>query len=293
MTELHIPAPHQSLHQGAKTLSRLARAGLIGITVLATLFPIFWTFLLSLKDLAQAFHWPPLFIFRPTLENYAHSLLGTGLSLPITPYLKNSLIVALSSTVTSVLVGTLGGYAFARYRFKGKETLMFSVLTTLMLPPVLIALPTYVLMLTLRLTGHLVAIVLAHALFNIPFVVWLMRGFFQDVPFEIEEAAMIDGCGPLQLFAYVALPLASPGLVSTAILSAFYSWNEFIFAMILSGAQSMTAPVYIATFQRQVEMIQWGELGAAVVLTILPLVVFTLLIQRYLVRGLTLGAVKG
>lgn len=276
-----------------KNFWKITSIPIIGFIIMSTLFPIYWTFLLSIKTNSQIHNNPPLFFFHGTINNYSSSILGIGQSLPIGPYLINSTIVAFASTLLSVTIGSLAAYAFTRFKLRRKELVMFANLVTLMLPPVVIAIPLYVLMTRLHLEGSLLAIILAHGFFNTPFVIWMMRSFFQEVPIDVEEQSLVDGASPFQTFILIALPLASPGLVSTSILAAFYSWNEFIFALILSGVDTQTIPVFIATFQREVEMVPWGELGASVILAILPVLIFTMAVQRYLVRGLTLGAVKG
>jgi multiple sugar transport system permease protein len=261
--------------------------GLIGFALVVTIFPIYWSFLLSFKTVPEALANPPLFLFDPTTDNYV------DVSQVIGPYLFNSIVVAAGATALSVAAGTLGAYAFSRFRFRLKNSMMFIILATLMLPPIVIVVPIFFLWSRFNLVGSVAGILLAHAVFNTPFVTWMMRAFFDDVPREIEEAGFIDGASRFQVFRLLALPLAASGLVAVAVLSAFYSWNEFLFALVLSGPASRTIPVYIATFQRETTEVQWGNLGAAIVLTLIPIVTFTIAIQRYLVRGLTFGAVKG
>lgn len=271
----------------ARRLRQLLIAAFIFAALVETVFPLFWTLLLSLKHDYQAFATPPLFVFNPTPQNYE-------VVLPeIVPYLENSVIAAAVSAVLSIAAGCLGAYAFSRFRIRGKEHVMFLILTTLMLPPIVIAVPLYLLATTVGIQGSLLAVILAHALFNTPFVVWMMRAFFDDIPVEIEEAAFVDGASVIQSFAFVAMPLVQSGLVATATLSAFYSWSEFLLALVMSGPSSQTLPVYVASYQSSMLPIPWTTLAATIVIALLPLAVFTVVIQRQLVRGLTFGAVKG
>ena len=266
---------------------RSVRAGMIGFALIVTLFPILWTFLLSLKSQAAATSVPPKVTFAPTLSNYTSGFRAMW------PYALHSLITCGSVTLLSMTAGTLGGYAFAKFPIRGKEKLLTAVLTTLVIPPIIIAIPLYYLAVHTRIEGSLIAIILAQAMFNTPFVVWMMRSFFADAPVEIDEAAMLDGASAFKTFQLVGLPLAVPGLVVTATLSAFYSWSEFLFALILSGPNSQTIPVYIAGFQTDTVQVQWALLGSTIVLAMVPIIVFTISIQRHLVRGLAFGAVKG
>jgi multiple sugar transport system permease protein len=263
-------------------------AGLVGLFAVYTLFPIVWTLLLSFKSPAAANAAPPTFGFTPTWANYSQ-VFSTSL-----PYLANSVIVAAASTAISMAAGTLSAYAFARFKIVGKEALMFTVLSTLIVPPIVIAIPLYYLAVRLGIEGSILAVVLAQSLFNTPFVVWMMRSFFAELPISIHEAALMDGASTWQAFWAIALPLVRPGLAATATLSAFYSWNEFLLANVLTASSSsQTLPVYIAGFQRDTTQVLWGQLGATVMLGVVPVIICTLVAQRFLVRGLAFGAVKG
>nr|WP_300151419.1 carbohydrate ABC transporter permease [Propionicimonas sp.] len=262
-------------------------AGLLGLALVATVFPLYWTFLLSLKPRDVANANPPQFIFPPTTGNY-----GATFWVAL-PYLANSIVVAIATVALSVAAGTLGAYALAKFAIRGKERLMFVILTTLLVPPIIIAIPLYYLSVRIGIQGSLLAVILAQALFNTPFVVWMMRSFFEDVPKELDEAARIDGANEWQIFWAVALPIVRPGIAAAATLSAFYSWNEFLLAKVLSTSGSQTLPAYLATFQRDTSQILWEQLGATIMLGIIPVVVCTFLAQPFLVRGMAFGAVKG
>jgi multiple sugar transport system permease protein len=269
------------------SLAKTVIAGAIGVALVYALFPILWTFLLSFKTLNEALSSRPQVLFHPTFSNYS-DVAGT-----LAPYALNSIIVLIGTLVLSLVIGTLGAYAFSQFRFRGNSALMFSVLSTMFLPPIVVAIPLYYLAIRTGLLGSLTVIILVEGMFNAPFVIWMMKSFFDDIPVSLHEAAQLDGASEFRTFAAVFLPLARPGVVVAGILTAFYSWSEFLFTNILSTSGTRTLPVYISGFQTSVTQTQWGQLGAAVTLGILPVLVGTLAVQRFLVRGLTFGAVKG
>lgn len=253
------------------------------------LFPIYWIVQMAFKHNVQIYAMPPEFLFKPTLENFAYIMERTQ---PYLGNLKNSIIVALSTTGLCALVGTPAAYALSRARFRSKQTVLFSILTARMLPPVAIALPLFLIMRNLGLVNTYVGIVLAHSTFILPLMVWIVKTFFDEVPVELDEAARIDGASPLGAFARVALPLAGPGLAAAGTLAIIFSWNEFFFSLVLTGAATRTMPVALAAFVGAITL-EWGRMAAGATLTIGPIIVFTFLAQRVLVRGLTGGAVKG
>jgi multiple sugar transport system permease protein len=272
---------------GGRSPAWFLATALVGLVVIQALFPLVWTFLLSLKTYEQAFARPPLIAFDPTTQNFAYALERIG------PYMANSIVVAIASTAISLTCGTLAAYALSRLRIPLKTPFMFGVLVTLLLPPIVVAVPLYLALTRLGVNSTLFAVIVAHALFNTPFVIWIMKAFIDELPIEIEEAALVDGASPIRAFRSVVVPLAAPGLFATAILSLFYSWNEFLLALVVSGSDSRTLPVFISAFQRETSRVLWGELGATIVVAIVPLIMFVVVVQRHLVRGLTFGAVKG
>lgn len=266
-------------------------AGLILMVLLImSIFPIVWIVGISLKTRTDIFAWPPKFIFfKPTLQNFRYVLFGQR---SFTPFLVNSLVIAASSTIVAMILGTTAGYALARTKSKRAQNLSFYILSTRMMPPIAVALPFYMIMMKLGLIDTRLAIIIAHTTFNLSIVVWLTKGFFEELPEELDEAAQVDGCSPLQAFLRIMLPLAAPGLSASAIFCFIFSWNEFLYSLILSGYRTKTLPVAIAGFQSSVG-IRWGEMAAGCVVAIAPIIVFTIIVQGYLVRGLTAGAVKG
>jgi ABC-type glycerol-3-phosphate transport system permease component len=259
------------------------------IPVLAwTLFPIYWILTASFKTELSLYAKPPQWLFSPILENYKRVLFN----IPFFQYLGNSLLIALGTTVGSLVLGTLVAYGFSRVMFRGSEALRFLVLVTRMVPRMTLVVPYYLMMLKIGMLDTYTGLVIAYVSFAMPFSIWLLIGFFDEVPIEVEEAAMVDGCTPLGTLLRVVIPIAAPGLAVAAIFAFLVSWNEFLFALILSGPASKTLPVVIAGLTTDLGPL-YGEMSAAAVMVMLPNIVMTMILQRYVVRGLTLGAVKG
>jgi len=260
--------------------------------VLITLFPLYWLVQISLKHRIDQLAVPPIwFTLRITGEHYY----DTFIARPFFSYLLNSLIVAFSATLLSLVIGTMAAYSLARMKLPAKLShhLSLWILSTRMFPPIVSIIPLYLIMRGLSMINTRGALVISYILFNLPFVVWMMRGFFQDIPKELEESAMIDGDSRIGALCRVVLPIAAPGLAATAIFCLIMSWNEFLFALILSQTDDvMTLPVGISRQVTQYE-IRWGAMSAAGVVAIIPVLVFAMLVQRYLIRGLSFGAVKG
>lgn len=265
------------------------------IVALATLFalaPVYWMLTISLKREVDQFAIPPQwFSFTPTLEHYRDAFLTRAFG----QYLITSAIVAICSTFCALAIGTLAAYALARFKMPGRldRKLALWILSTRMFPPIVTAVPLFLMMRDLGLLNTRASLVILYTGFNLPFVVWMMRGFFMEVPRDLEEAAMVDGDSRLGALRRVLLPLVAPGLAATAVFCLIISWNEFLFALVLTQTDaSMTLPVGIAGRVTQYE-IKWGVMSAAGVVAMLPILLFAMAVQRYLVRGLSLGAVKG
>jgi multiple sugar transport system permease protein len=252
------------------------------------LVPIVTVVLNSFKTSRDIFRSTPSVSFHPTMANY-HTVFS---QLDFVHFLINSSVVAGGSTVLSLLMGVPGAFALARLPLPGREIWARGVLFTRMVPAVALVVPMFVIFSHLQLLGSYWAMILAHTTFNLPLVVWMMRSFFEDLPTELEDAALVDGTGRFGAFARIALPLTTPGLAATAILCVLFSWNEFLFALVLSGTSTQTVPIGISGFLGSVS-IDWGGSSAAAVVAMLPVFVLGLLAQRFLVRGLTFGAVKG
>ena len=273
-------------------LGRIPRYLIVIVALLVTLAPIYWMVTISFKREVDQFAVPPRwFSFSPTLEHYADAFVARSFG----QYLFNSLFVAVSSTVCALVLGTLAAYALARFRlpYRLDRKLALWILSTRMFPAIVTAVPLFLIMRDVRLVNTRLALVIVYTAFNLPFVVWMMRGFFAEVPRDLEEAAMVDGDSRLGAFWRVSLPLVMPGLAATAVFCLIVSWNEFLFALVLTQTDdAMTLPVGIAGRVTQYG-IKWGAMSAAAVVAMIPILAFALSVQKYLVRGLSLGAVKG
>ena len=262
------------------------------LALLFALSPVYWMLTISLKSEADQFAVPPLwFVFTPTLEHYYDAFIVRGFG----DYLLTSAIVAVASTACALVIGTLAAYALARFQLPGSLNRQLSlwILSTRMFPAIVTAVPLFLMMRDLRLLNTRASLIIVYTAFNLPFVIWMMRGFFAELPRDLEEAALVDGDSRLGSLVRIVLPLVAPGLAATAVFCLIVSWNEFLFALVLTQTDAaMTLPVGIAGRVTQYE-IKWGVMSAAAAVAIVPILVFALALQKYLVRGLSLGAVKG
>jgi multiple sugar transport system permease protein len=260
----------------------------IAIFLVWVLVPVLTVAINSFKMPSAIFTSTPQLSFAPTLSNYA-KVFG---ELNFTEYLVNSVLVAVGSTALSLLFGVPFAYALARLPVRGREWWARIILFSRMVPAVALVVPMFVLFNQLHLTGTYAALILAHTTFNLPIVIWMMRSFFEELPPELEEAALVDGAGRFGAFWRVAVPLASPGMAATAVLCIIFSWNEFLFALVLSNQDTETVPVGVSSFIGSVS-IDWGGSSAAAIVAIIPIFILGFAAQRFLVRGLTFGGVKG
>lgn len=250
------------------------------------MFPIFWIVMTAFKSAEEFMHSPPIWVpAQPGLRSFAHTIAVGGLDA-----LKNSLIISSAATFLSLLIGSLAAYGLARYRVGG-DRLPFFILSQRFMPPVAVIFPFLLMFKALKWIDTYQALIIVHLIFNLPYAVWMMHGFFREIPFEIEEAALVDGCSPWGAFWRIALPLAAPGLVATGVFCFIFSWSEFFFGLTLTQTKVVPLAVQLPMFFGK-QMVMWGEVGALSVMAVLPLFVMSLLVQRYLVRGLTMGAVK-
>lgn len=261
---------------------------LILIFILWAVFPLFLTITTSIKTHNDAFSMPPkLFSFEHTWLHYKEILQGTNI---VKTYF-NSIIVTIFSVAISMVIGVPAAYAMARYRFRGKNGFTFLLFLTRIFPPIALLVPIFIIWARVNLMDTLTGLMLIYVQINLSLVIWMLNSFFEDLPKTLEEAAMIDGCTRWGAFFRVLLPLAAPGLAATSVLVMIFSWNEFMFAFALTGRVARTAPVTIYNFM-EFEEIQWGQLQAAGFLVTLPVLIFTLLVEKYLVKGLTSGSLK-
>ena len=231
---------------------------------------------------------PPKWIFMPDFTNYS----GLLENVSFLESLKNSLVISVSATILAVTLGVMAGYALARNNSRSGNAMGIGIILARMIPPMGIIIPFYMIFNYLSLTDRYVSVILIYLTTVLPFVTWLMMGFFQGVPAEIEEAALIDGCGRIGTFLRICLPVVKPGIATCAMFAFMMSWNEYFYAVIMTGNSTKTAPIYIQSFVSS-SGTNWGSLCAASVLVVLPILIFTIFCQRSLVRGLMGGAVKG
>jgi multiple sugar transport system permease protein len=282
-----VPAQEGGMNKRLpRQVALYAVAGLI-LSVWA--FPVLWALLTSFKTERDVLAYPPVVVFAPTLANYREVLFGAS---SILPNLWSSFVVTGSTTLLTMLIATPAAYALARLRFPGKRTSGFYVLATQMLPPVGLIIPYY---LALQKAGALDSyggMIVIYLTFSLPFAIWLLVSYFEDVPLEMEEAALLDRAGRWGAFWHVVLPQVGGGLAVTTIFVFLNAWNEFLFAVVLGG--NNVRPVTVAMFNFiSVEQTQWARLAAGAMVAMAPVIVIGLLAQRHIVKGLTVGAVKG
>lgn len=263
-------------------------AGLFACVVF--LFPVFWMVLSSFKDQRDIFTMPPTLFFTPTLETY----IGYMQRADITRRLINTIIVAAGSGALSIAAGAMAGYALARIKLRGAGTIGVLILLSRGVPPIALAVPMFLVARSLGVTDKHITLILAYCTFLIPYVMWLMRGFFLALPRELEESAMIDGCSRFGAFFKIIVPISMPGLLSTLIFSMILAWEELLFALVLTNRYASTIPVSIAGIAGDtVNGANWGALTAVGTITVIPVVIFALLVQKWLIQGLADGATKG
>ncbi len=263
-----------------------AKAAFVLFIVAISLFPIAWTFLTSIKEPVDQFAKPPLLIFNATAENYV----AVFTKQPFLKYFLDSTIIGVFATLLIISFGSLAAYSISRSRRRGKA-LAKSILILRILPPMAIVLPMFILFKQLRLLDSHFGMIILYAAFNLPFGIWLLIGFFQDLPRELEEAALVDGCSKYQAMWRIIFPLAKPGIAASSILCLIQCWNEYLFALVLCSFNVKTLPLGVAQFVQEHEIL-WGQLTAAGICIMLPIFVFGMFIQKHLVRGLTTGAIK-
>ena len=275
-----------SLPTGTDTSSRLWTL-LILVYAALVLFPVFWMVTIIFKPEIVMFERPTAWFFSPTLDHFDY-VIAAG-------FLKNlgtSIVVSTGSTVLVVLLGTPAAYAFARFEMWRRDDLFLFILATRMAPPVCLVIPFYLIFAKVGLVDTYVGLIIAYLTFNLSFYVWVLRSFCRDLPVELEESAMVEGYSRLQILVRITLPLLRPGIVATAVLCFIFAWNEFLFAFMLGGSTVKTLPVAIPTLITA-QGVKWGEMAIVGIVALLPVIVAVFALQKHIVRGLTMGAVKG
>ena len=271
-------------------LERILIYFVIATYLFITLAPLLWVLSTSFKPNPEAISFPPQFLPSvPTLDNYLFVLTDPKLVISI----FNSLTVSLASTGLSVAVSALGGYAFARFDFKGKNLLISIILGLFMIPVVINIIPLYIMLANVGLLNSLFALVLTFQILIIPLNIFLLKNYFETIPKELEEAALIDGCSKIRAFWHVIVPISMPGFLIAAILSFRFSWNEFVLPVVLSNRPDVMV-FQVALYQFiSLYRIDWGYLTAGINIALIPVVVLMLIFQKRMIRGMTLGAVRG
>lgn len=260
--------------------------GLVLVVMLPTAFVFYWMITLSLKPQIEAAAFPPSFFhFTVTFKGYMEVFAKH----PFLLYTWNSLVVAVGTTLLGLIVGLPAAYSIAQWK---QHKLALTILVARIIPGISYLIPWYILFRNLRMVDTYTALILTHLVVGLPITIWVMIGFFEDIPPDLREAALIDGCTDYGAFWRVAIPLVKPGVVATAILAFIFSWNNFLFSVILAGRNTRTLPIAVFNMIGY-EEINWGPLAAAATLITLPVILLTLIIQRHIVTGLTFGAVKG
>jgi len=289
--------------------TRILRIAVAWVVTLIMVLPIYYWITVSVKRDKDVFTLPPkLFLFEPTADYFKAVLLdissdqqsiekrgslgfsGGGISYMV-PRLVDSIIIAVGSTVLVLSIATLAAFALSRLRFRAQHHFVYIVLSTRMLPPVAVAIPLFLTYKSIGLYDTHIGVILAHTMMNIPLAVLLLKSFFDDVPLEIDEAALIDGATYWQIFRRIILPTMRTGIAATAVLCFIFSWTEFLFVLMLTATKVKTVPVATSTFVTSTGT-QWGSLAALGVAALIPAFIFILLVQKNLVRGLTMGSLK-
>jgi multiple sugar transport system permease protein len=268
-------------------LLRIVTHLILGLCCLVVLLPLLWVLRTSFADKVVAYQLPPALFFTPTLDNYRMILVEMNFG----TFFLNSLIISLTSTLLAVVIGALAAYAIDRYR-AGGDAMPIVILATQMMPPIVLVIPFFLIFKDIGLTDSRAGLIVTYLAFNLPYVVWLMMSFMKRVPRELDEAALIDGCTPMTAFIRIIVPALLPGIGAATILSFVLSWNEFLFALMLSGNESKTLPVAISSLVTQ-QGTAIGAVSAATILAMLPMAILYFAMRRFLVSGLNLGAVKG
>jgi multiple sugar transport system permease protein len=280
------------------TLERVVRGILIALVLLFFLFPIFWIVLMSFQTNETILRIPPSIVFEPTMSNYSALITGRlettagNLDIAFMKNLWNSVLLSAASVLLALILGVPAAYAFARFRFRLGEDIAFTLLSFRFAPPLLVLLPLSLYFKQLGLTNTYIGLIWVYQLICLPLILWIVRGYFEDISPDIEHAYRIAGNSWWQTFRKIAVPLAMPGIAAAGLLAFIFAWNNFIFALILASADKQPVTVGALAFVTA-SGIQYGQIAAAIVLSIAPTLALALYAQRYLVEGLSMGAVKG
>jgi multiple sugar transport system permease protein len=271
-----------------RAIIKWVKHAILALVAFVGLAPFLLILFTSLKRPNEAIVNPPKWIFTPTLDAY-RELMG---DVSFLRSILNSLIITGAATITATLLGILAGYALSRFRFRGQGVVAYLILFLRMVPPITFVIPYFLIWRTLHLADTYISMILMYIALALPLLVWMIRSFFLDFPTEIEEAALVDGCSRWQMLRLVATPAVLPGILASSTLAFIALWNEFMFALFNTGRNTRTLPIEIYNSIGYYQL-DWARLSSTAIIAIIPAILFIALTQRYLVRGLTLGAVKG
>ena len=273
-----------------KLLKKVIMTLIIACFTLIYMFPMVWTLMFSFKNKVDSLAYPPKFFSTPTLQNYIEVWTNSE----FLTYTANSLLIAVSACMIGMVLAVPAAYILSRsaYKPKGSKYILFGVLSTRIVPQITFTIPFFIFFRKLHLIDTHISIVIMHLTIILGFGIWMMRSYFLDIPYDLEQSALIDGCTYFQAFSKIVFPLAGPGIATTAIFSFNYSWNEFLYALILTGSRTKTLPLGVYNWVSY-ESIDYGGLTATAILALIPIVIFYCFVQKGLVRGMTMGAVKG
>jgi multiple sugar transport system permease protein len=272
----------------AKRVRQVAKMSGLGLIAFFALIPFILVFLTSIKERVIALSMPPVWFFVPTLRNYTDLLTNRVFLRAV----LNSLVISSSSTLIAMVIGVLAGYGFSRFRFRGKGFFTYMILALRMVPSIVFIIPYFVIWRTLRLNDTYLSLILMYLTLCLPLVILMMRSFVIDVPVELEEAAMVDGCSRWQTLRLILVPVLRPGILAAATLAFIALWNDFILALFNTGRNTRTLTVEIYT-SLSFYQLDWNKLSTSAVIAVVPAIIFISLTQKYIVRGLTMGAIKG
>jgi len=259
--------------------------------------PVLWMVLTAFKSRQDALATPPKLFFSPTLENFFRVFVrvtteGEQLSTGMGMFFFNSIFIAGAGVLLAAIIGTLAAYGFSRYPLRGNDTYLFVILTTRMLPPIVVIVPIFLMFRVTGLSGSYIGIILLYAMFNLAFSVWMMKSFFDELATDVEDAARLEGANEIKVFFKICLPQLKAGLAATTVFALILTWNEFLFALLLTGNDTRTVPVAMARSMGGQLGVDWGLLAAIITLFLIPVFIVTYMLQNHLLRGVTFGTVK-
>ena len=273
-------------------------SALAGAIALIYFFPVLWIILTAFKTRTDALAVPAKFLFTPTFENFTRVFSRTAIggeeafSTGFDLFFFNSIFIAGTSVLLALMIGTLAAYGFSRYPLRGNDTYLFIILTTRMLPPIVVIIPIFLMFRLTGLSGTYIGIILLYTAFNLPFSIWMIKSFFDELNPEVEDAARMDGSSETRVFWRICLPQVTAGLAATAVFALILTWNEFLFALLLTGTETRTVPVAMARTIGGEVGVDWGLLAAIVCLFLIPVFFVTFVLQNQLLRGVTFGTIR-